>query len=162
MFRTHGKIYEASASQMFGVPIEKIKKGHPEYALRAKGKVAELALGYQGGPGALINMGALSMGLTEEELPSIVQMWRDANSRIRDLWYAVDEAAQYTITTGRQRVVRCLTFAMEYDHANGRSVMSVLLPSGRKLFYQNARIGVNRFGNPSIVYSGVNQTTKKW
>ena len=76
VFATHGKIYEASASNMFGVPIERIKKGNPEYALRAKGKVAELALGYQGSAGALINMGALKMGLTEEELPDIVDRWR--------------------------------------------------------------------------------------
>lgn len=80
VFRSHGKIYEASASQMFGVPIERIK-GNPEYALRAKGKVAELALGYQGSAGALINMGALDMGLTEDELPDIVERWREANSK---------------------------------------------------------------------------------
>ncbi|TGU42907.1 hypothetical protein EN829_072290, partial [Mesorhizobium sp. M00.F.Ca.ET.186.01.1.1] len=76
------KIYEASASQMFGVPIERIKKGNPEYELRQKGKVAELALGYQGGPGALISMGALDQGLTEEELPDIVRRWRGSNKRI--------------------------------------------------------------------------------
>lgn len=90
VFRTHGKIYEASASSMFNVPIEKIKKGNPEYALRAKGKVAELALGYQGGTGALIQMGALRMGLTEEELPDIVHRWRTANKRIQDFWYTVE------------------------------------------------------------------------
>ena len=78
VFNTHGKIYEASASQMFGVPIDRIKKGNPEYALRQKGKVAELALGYGGSSGALKNMGALKMGLTEEELPDIVSRWRDA------------------------------------------------------------------------------------
>lgn len=147
---------------MFNVPIERIKKGNPEYALRAKGKVSELALGYQGGAQALVAMGALSMGLTEDELPDIVNRWRQANSKIRDLWYAVDEAAQYVINTGRTRVVRCLTFAMEYDKASGHTVMSILLPSGRKLYYVDARIGVNRFGNTSIVYSGVNQQTKKW
>ena len=79
VFRTHGKIYEACASQMFGVPIEKIKKGNPEYELRQKGKVATLALGYQGSTGALINMGALEMGIPEEELPDIVQRWRASN-----------------------------------------------------------------------------------
>ena len=162
VFRTHGKIYEASASQMFGVPIEKIKKGNPEYALRAKGKVAELALGFQGGPPALVKMGALNMGLTEEELPDIVQRWRDANSKIRDLWYAVDSAAQDVINLGVTRCVKYLTFAMEYDPSSGRKVMSILLPSGRKLYYVDAHIGVNRFGNPSIIYRGVNQTTKKW
>ena len=86
VFATHGKIYEATASQMFHVPIEKIVKGNPEYSLRQKGKVATLALGYQGGTSALIAMGALSMGLTEEELPDIVSRWRSANPRIRDLW----------------------------------------------------------------------------
>lgn len=91
--RTHGKIYEATASQMFGVPLERIKKGNPEYDLRQKGKVATLALGYQGGVGALINMGALSMGIPEDELPGIVQRWRQANRRIVAFWYAV-EAAQ--------------------------------------------------------------------
>jgi DNA polymerase len=86
VFRTHGKIYEASASQMFGVPLELIKKGNPEYALRQRGKVAELALGYQGSTGALIKMGALDVGLSEEDLPEIVPRWRDATQRRRDLW----------------------------------------------------------------------------
>lgn len=162
VFRTHGKIYEASASQMFSVPIEKIKKGNPEYALRAKGKVAELALGYQGGTGALIAMGALKMGLTEEELPDIVSRWRDANSHIRDLWWEVDQAAQDVINYGVPRQVKCVTLAMECDGKDGRKVMSIQLPSGRKLYYVNARMGTNRFGKPSIVYDGVNQTTKKW
>ena len=101
VFRTHGKIYEASASQMFGVPLERIKKGNPEYALRQKGKVAELALGYQGSTGALIKMGALDMGLTEAELPDIVNRWRDANKRIRDLWYSMEAAAVQVIQTGQ-------------------------------------------------------------
>ena len=100
VFRTHGKIYEASASQMFGVPLEHIKKGRPEYALRQKGKVAELALGYQGSTGALINMGALDMGIPETDLPDIVSRWREANKRIRDLWYSMDNAAIQVITQG--------------------------------------------------------------
>lgn len=162
VFRSHGKIYEASASQMFGVPIERIKKGNPEYALRAKGKVAELALGYQGGPGALINMGALKMGLTEEELPDIVTRWRDANSRIRDLWYTMDKAAVQVISQGGQARVRCLTLTREYDAAHGVPCMSILLPSGRKLYYINPSLGVNQWGNPSIAYMGMDQKTKKW
>ncbi len=100
VFRTHGKIYEASASQMFGVPLEKIKKGNPEYVLRAKGKVAELALGYQGGPGALKAMGALEMGLSEEELPDIVERWRTANANIRSLWWEIQNAATQVIKNG--------------------------------------------------------------
>ncbi|MEG2575624.1 MAG: DNA polymerase [Christensenella sp.] len=162
VFRSHGKIYEASASQMFGVPIEKIKKGNPEYGLRAKGKVAELALGYQGGPGALINMGALDMGLTEEELPDIVSRWRDANSRIRDLWYKMDKAAVQVISSGGTVNVHGLILAREYDVVQGVTCFTILLPSGRKLFYVNPQIGENRWGEPSITYNGMNQKTKKW
>ena len=162
VFRTHGKIYEASASQMFGVPIELIKKGNPEYTLRQKGKVAELALGYQGGTGALITMGALDMGLTEEELPDIVSRWRDANKRIRDLWYSVDSAAVQVINMGGSVAVGCLLLAREYDYQQGINCMTILLPSGRKLYYIDPQIGENRWGNPSISYMGQNQTTKKW
>ncbi len=85
---------------MFGVPIDKIKKGNPEYALRQKGKVAELALGYQGSTGALIQMGALKMGLSEEELPEIVDRWRNSNKRIVDLWHTIQNCALKTIKTG--------------------------------------------------------------
>ena len=162
VFRSHGKIYEASASQMFNVPIERIKKGNPEYALRAKGKVAELALGYQGGPGALINMGALDMGLTEEELPDIVQRWRDANSKIRDLWYAVDKAAVQVIQNGGKVNVNGLVLARELDVQQGTFCMTILLPSGRKLYYVNPHLGTNQWGQPSIAYTGMDQKTKKW
>lgn len=101
VFRTHGKIYEASASQMFGVPIDLIKKGNPEYSLRQKGKVAELALGYQGGTGALIAMGALDMGIAEEDLSDIVSRWRESNKRIRDLWYKNGSGGSTSHFTGR-------------------------------------------------------------
>ena len=146
VFRSHGKIYEASASQMFGVPIERIKKGNPEYALRAKGKVAELALGYQGSAGALINMGALDMGLTEDELPDIVERWREANSKIRDLWYAMDAAAVQVIQCGGTARVRNVVFAREYDVVQGVSCMTITLPSGRKLYYINPSLGTNQWG----------------
>lgn len=162
VFRTHGKIYEASASQMFGVPIELIKKGNPEYALRQKGKVAELALGYQGSTGALINMGALDMGIPEEDLPDIVSRWRDANKRIRDLWYKVDAAAVQVITQGGSVGVSSLILAHEWDANQNTDYMTITLPSGRKLFYNAPQIGVNQWGNPSISYMGMNQTTKKW
>lgn len=162
VFRTHGKIYEASASQMFGVPIELIKKGNPEYALRAKGKVAELALGYQGSSGALINMGALEMGLHEEELPDIVNRWRAANRHIQSLWYEMDEGARQVIGFGGAVNVHGLWLAREYDYNQGVYCFTITLPSGRKLFYINPKIGTNRFGGESITYWGMDQTSKKW
>ena len=165
VFRTHGKIYEASASQMFGVPLELIKKGNPEYALRAKGKVAELALGYQGSAGALINMGALEMGLTEEELPDIVSRWRAANRCIQSLWYDMDRAAIQVIEEGGSVTVHGLRLSREYDSMQGVSLFTIQLPSGRKLYYVDPAIGTNRFDKPSITYLGVgssNKTSKKW
>ena len=147
---------------MFGVPIERIKKGNPEYALRAKGKVAELALGYQGGPGALINMGALDMGLSEDELPEIVSRWRDANANIRNLWNAMQDAATRVICDGGTARVKNLTLAREYDAAQEQVLFTITLPSGRKLYYVNPTMTVNRFGSPSIAYTGMDQTTKKW
>lgn len=167
VFRMHGKIYEASASQMFGVPIELIKKGNPEYALRAKGKVAELALGYQGGPGALTAMGALDMGLTEDELPEIVQRWRTANPRIVKLWYKVQQAVidvldgKYTQTIAINGLAE-LVFRYEYDHQSGLAFLTIELPSHRKLFYADPHMGMNRFGGESIIYRGVEQATRKW
>jgi len=107
VFATHGKIYEAAASQMFGVPIDSIRKGQSNYALRAKGKVATLALGYGGGAQALVAMGALRMGLAEEELPEIVTRWRKANSRIKALWYDLQNAAVDTVKTGNRNNVKC-------------------------------------------------------
>lgn len=162
VFRTHGKIYEASASQMFGVPIERIKKGSPDYALRQRGKVAELALGYQGGAGALIKMGALDMGLSEAELPDIVNRWRDANKRIRDLWYSMEAAAVSTIQSGASIGLRNIILAREIDYNNGLDFLTIRLPSSRKLYYANPSLGVNQWGNPSITYMGMDQTTKKW
>ncbi len=162
VFRTHGKIYEASASQMFGVPIEKIKKGNPEYSLRQKGKVAELALGYQGSTGALINMGALDMGIPENDLSDIVSRWREANKRIRDLWYKVDSAAVRVIVQGGSIGVNNLIFSHEWDANQNTDYLTVTLPSGRKLYYNAPQIGENQWGNPSISYMGMDQTTKKW
>lgn len=161
VFRTHGKIYEASASQMFGVPIEKIKKGNPEYALRAKGKVAELALGYNGGSGALINMGALKMGLSEDELPDIVDRWRSANPNIKRLWYQIGDCAMQTVQTGQQTGAHGLLFSLEGDYNSNLRFLTILLPSGRKIYYANPFIGLNRFGNPSIHYYG-GKTGGKW
>lgn len=162
VFRTHGKIYEASASQMFGVPLDRIKKGNPEYALRAKGKIAELALGYQGGAGALITMGALNMGIPEDDLQDIVTRWRTSNKRIVDLWYKVENAAASVIQTGSPVGVNNLIFAREFDLANGLDFLTITLPSRRKLFYVQPQLGENRWGKPSIIYKGINQTTKQW
>lgn len=162
VFRTHGKIYEATASQMFGIPMEKIKKGNPEYAYRAKGKVATLALGYQGGPGALINMGALRSGLTEEELPDIVDRWRRSNQKIVAFWYAVEEAARSAVLYGESTCVGKVRIGRETDLRNGLDAMTIRLPSGRKLYYTKPAMATNRFGKPSLSYWGQNQTTKKW
>ena len=162
VFATHGKIYEATASQMFHVPIERIVKGNPEYSLRQKGKVATLALGYQGGTSALIAMGALNMGLTEEELPDIVTRWRNANPRIRDLWYAVEETALAAMTTAEPQAMRGLIFRLEGDLLYGQSFLTVQLPSGRKLFYPKPFLQENRFGKMAIHYYTVGQQTRKW
>jgi DNA polymerase len=158
-FREGKDIYCESASQMFGVPV--VKHG-VNGELRAKGKIAELALGYQGGKGALINMGALDMGLTEDELPDIVTRWRDANSKIRDLWYSMDNAALKVIKYGGKEIVRGLTLTREYDTAQGVTKFVIQLPSGRCLYYINPQTGENQFGGESIIYNGVDQTTKRW
>lgn len=170
VFRTHGKIYEASASQMFHVPIEKIKKGNPEYALRQRGKVAELALGYQGGVSAMRRMdtGHNLDDLSDDEVKGIVDRWRETNSMIRDLWNIVDSAAVTVITNGGAQTIRSettdavITLVCELDVITGTRYMTILLPSGRKLYYPSPEIGVNRWGNPSVSYMGQNQTTKRW
>lgn len=170
VFRTHGKIYEASASQMFHVPIEKIKKGNPEYALRQRGKVAELALGYQGGVSAMrrMDVGHNLDDLSDDEVKGIVDRWRETNSMIRDLWNIVDSAAITVITNGGAQTIRSettdaiITLACELDVITGTRYMTILLPSGRKLYYPSPEIGVNRWGNPSVSYTGQNQTTKRW
>ena len=162
VFRTHGKIYEASASQMFGVPIERIVKGNPEYELRSKGKVAELALGYSGNVGALKKMGADKMGLNDEELQDIVYRWRAANKRIYDLWQQLGNAALYVIENKESVNVKGLILAYEYDFIYGLDFMTIKLPSGRKLYYASPSIGANQWNLPCPVYKGVNQTTRKW
>lgn len=162
VFATTGKIYEATASQMFSVPVEKIVKGNPEYELRQKGKVATLALGYQGGTAALESMGALNMGLTEEELPDIVSRWRAANPNITALWYDIQNAALDTVQNANTNIVSCVTLRLEYDPVYGNTYLTIELPSGRKLFYNNPHIGLNRFDREAVHYYGLNQTTKKW
>jgi DNA polymerase len=154
VFRTHGKIYEASASQMFHVPLDQIGKGSK---LRQKGKVAELALGYQGSVGALMAMGALDMGLTEDELPMLVNSWRDANSKIVKFWYITENAAKTAIK--ERRTVK-IQHGLEFSYIN--RILFIKLPGGRKLAYYDARLEPNPKGKEMITYAGVNQETKVW
>lgn len=148
VFAEGGDIYCASASSMFGVPVVKHGvNGH----LRQKGKVAELALGYQGGVNALKAMGALDMGLTEEELPNIVELWRQASPKIKDLWYTVEKAAVYTVTTGNPMTIdHGITFRLEVDPFYGYRYMTIELPSGRKLFYPDPHIKLNNFDKEAV------------
>lgn len=157
VFKTHGKIYEASASAMFGVDIDLIRKGNPEYALRGKGKIAELALGYQGGKGSLISMGALNMGLAEEELPDIVRRWRGSNKRIVGFWKAVE---QYALDTVRHGVTGYMPCGIAFDRDG--DYLSIILPSKRRLYYYKPEIRQNDLGRDAIHFRGVDQKTKKW
>ena len=163
VFATHGKIYEATAANMFHVDIEKIKKGNPEYELRQKGKVATLALGYQGGVGALIAMNALKMGIPEEELPDIVKRWRKANPHIVDMWYRIEKAAIEVLKTAKLQVVN-KGIRLEYvgDNEFKQSFLTVLLPSGRKLYYARPKLYTGKFGNEAVHYMSLNQTSKKY
>jgi DNA polymerase len=152
VFATHGKIYEASASAMFGVSIEEVSKGSP---LRQKGKIAELALGYGGSVGALKAMGALEMGLEEDELQPLVTAWRSANPNIVRLWWDVDRAA---MTAVRDRTLT-ESHGIKFGYQSG--MLFVTLPSGRRLAYVKPRIGTNMFGSPCVTYEGIGGT-KKW
>lgn len=158
VFASHGKIYEASASQMFGVPIGEITKDSP---LRQRGKVAELALGYQGGVNALQRMDT-GKKLKPEEMPEIVQRWRQANRRIVDLWYSVENAALTTMRTGQPTGVKGIIFAREGDAATGQDFLTVQLHSGRKLYYVKPHLSPNQWGSDSLHYYGMEQQTKKW
>ena len=145
-------IYCASASQMFGVPVEKHGvNGH----LRQKGKIAELALGYGGSVGALKAMGALEMGLSEDELPALVSAWRQANPKIVQFWWAVDRAVMDAVA----RRTTTKTHGIIFSARNG--MLFITLPSGRSLSYVKPKIGENRFGGDCITYEGVGGT-KKW
>ncbi|MDD4590026.1 MAG: DNA polymerase [Parabacteroides sp.] len=152
VFATHGKIYEASASQMFNVPIKEVTKGSP---LRQKGKIAELALGYGGSVGALKAMGALEMGLSEDELRPLVSAWRSANPNIVRFWWDVDRAA---MTAVRDRTMT-ETHGIRFGYQSG--MLFITLPSGRRLSYVKPRIGTNQFGSDCVTYEGVGGT-KKW
>lgn len=156
VFATHGKIYEASASMMFNVPIENITKGSE---LRDKGKISELALGYQGALGALRQMGGEKMGLSDTEMERIVNLWRGKNPRIVKLWNGVNEAAIRAVKS-RKPVILKEFRNLKFDY-NGE-VLTIKLPSGRKLFYQQATTTTNRFGQEAVKYKGLDQVTKKW
>lgn len=152
VFKEGGDIYCASASQMFKVPVE--KHGINSH-LRQKGKIAELALGYGGSIGALKAMGAIEMGLTEDELPTLVDAWRQSNTRIVDFWWSVDravmEAVRYKHTTS--------SYGLTFSYRSG--MLFITLPSGRNLAYVKPKVGTNKFGGECITYEGVG-ATKKW
>lgn len=152
VFADNGDIYCASASAMFGVPVQ--KHGQNSH-LRQKGKIAELALGYGGSVGALTAMGALDMGLQEEELQPLVDAWRNSNPNIVEFWWAVDRAVKDAIK------MRCSTetHGIRFEYRSG--MFFITLPSGRQLAYVKPRIGENRFGGESVTYEGVG-ATKKW
>ena len=152
VFTSHGKIYEASASSMFHVPMEEITKTSP---LRQKGKLAELGLGFGGAAGALISMGALDMGLTEDELPPLVAAWRKANPHITQFWWDVDAAAIKAVTEKQKTKVGKIIF----EYKSG--ILFITLPSGRKLSYVKPRMAVNKCGRDGLTYEGVSEN-KKW
>ena len=152
VFSKGGDIYCASASQMFKVPVEKHGiNGH----LRQKGKIAELALGYGGSVGALKAMGALEMGLTEEELPQLVDAWRQSNPNIVKFWWAVDRAVMEAVRYKHTTTDYGLTFSCR------SGMLFITLPSGRKLAYVKPKVGTNKFGGECITYEGIG-STKKW
>ena len=151
VFSTHGKIYEASAAAMFHVPVEEVVKGS---ALRQKGKISELALGYGGAAGALISMGALEMGIREDELSELVSTWRSANSHITQFWWDVDAAAIQTVK--EKKPVRIGRIRFEYQSG----ILFVTLPSGRKLSYVKPRLEQNKFGRMGLVYEGIGENGK--
>lgn len=152
VFEQGGDIYCASASQMFKVPVEKHGiNGH----LRQKGKIAELALGYGGSVGALKAMGAIEMGLTEDELPPLVDAWRQSNPRIVEFWWAVDRAVMEAVRYKHTTTDYGLTFSCR------GGMLFITLPSGRSLAYVKPKVGTNRFGGECITYEGVG-ATKKW
>lgn len=160
-FRDGKDLYCATASAMFHVPVEK----HGQNAeLRQKGKIAVLACGYGGGVGAMTAMGALDMGIPEDELPGIVDQWRQANSHTKALWYEVQDAVDGAVYEYRATDVAGgkVRIGLEYNPDTMTKYLTVRLPSGRVLYYPSPVQTTNRFGSPSIAYMGVNQTTRAW
>jgi len=165
VFARGDDIYCETASAMFGVPVG---KHGPNAELRQKGKIATLALGYQGGPSAMIAMGALRMGIPEEELPDIVEKWRQSHPKTVSMWYEIGDAAMGCVSSGEDRIFPIaggkarLTFRMENDLIYGQSFLTIELPVGRKLYYPKPYLKENQFGRPAVHYYGVKQTTGKW
>lgn len=155
VFNSHGKIYEASASQMFGVPIEEITK---ESELRRKGKISELALGYQGSVGALKAMGSIDMGLEEDELKPLVDTWRRSNPNIVKLWWDVEAAA---IKAVKGRMTVAMQHNLKFSYRSG--ILFITLPSGRSLAYVRPRIEIDeRFNKDKLTFEGIMPGTRKW
>ena len=152
VFRGDGKLYEMTASRMFGIPMSEIGKGSPE---RAKGKVASLSCQYGGSTNGLISMGALDMGLTEDELPPLVAAWRKANPHMVQFWWDVDAAAIKAVTEKQKTKVGKIIF----EYKSG--ILFITLPSGRKLSYVKPRMAVNKFGRDGLTYEGISEN-KKW
>ena len=155
VFRGHGKIYEATAAQMYGCDVSEISKTDPR---RQKGKIAVLALGYQGGTGALAAMGGERMGLSEEDMAGIVHDWRKANPHIVKAWGLFETAAQRCVTSGLDQKALGLVFHRRPEDGT----MTIALPSGRLLCYRDMTLGTNRFGKTTLKYRGTDSTTKKW
>ncbi len=157
VFRSHGKIYEATASQMFGIPLKTIVKGHENYKYRPRGKVAQLACGYQGGSGALAAMDS-KHEIDPDEYPALVKQWRKANPNIVKLWYAAEAAS---VTAVREKTTVKLAHGVKYRYESG--FLFADLPSGRSLAYVNPRIKPDpRFDKDGLVFDGMDQVKKKW
>lgn len=155
VFATHGKIYEASASMMFNIPLESITKGS---VYRDRGKVAELALGYGGGLGAMKNMGGEKMGLSDVEMTNIVKLWRKANPKIVECWYEIEDAA-LRATIGKMKVD---TGYKGISFESDGYILKCNLPAGRHLSYFEPKIRTNRHGNKALFYKGMDQIKKTW
>ena len=165
-FRAGKDIYCETASAMFGVPVEKHGVNSD---LRQKGKIATLALGYQGSVNAMVAMGALRMGIPEDDLPDIVEKWRMSHPKTVGMWYRIEEAAVSCVSSGEPMRPNCgaapisgIEFRMENDLLYGQTFMTIQLPTGRKLYYPKPFLKENKFGKMAIHYYGVDQTSGKW
>ena len=156
VFNTHGKIYEASASAMFHVPIEQIDKGS---SLRQKGKISELALGYGGAVGALTAMGAIEMGVAENELQGLVNAWRNANPAIVKFWWDIGNAAEQAVTKGKATTVGRIKVGC--GKFGGDRYLMFILPSGRRLCYFHPSMQIGKFDRLNVTYEGIG-ASKKW